>query len=122
MVEKVVEIGIMFDFYGKLLTERQYIAMELYYLYDYSLAEIGEELEISRQAVYDLIKRSEEKLYELENVLRLVEKFNLNRKEIEKIARLVEDIEKEAAGIENHKIGKKIEGLRICLGEIMMNS
>lgn len=122
MVEKVVEIGIMFDFYGKLLTERQYTAMELYYLYDYSLAEIGEELKISRQAVYDLIKRSEEKLYELENVLNLVEKFNSNRKAIEKIAKLVEEIEKETESINNHKIGKKIEGLRICIREIMMNS
>ncbi|NMB08197.1 MAG: DNA-binding protein [Tissierellia bacterium] len=122
MVEKIVEIGILFDFYGKLLTDRQYLAMELYYIYDYSLAEIGEELNISRQAVYDLIKRSEQKLYELEDTLNLVGKFNLNKKEIEKIAIVVEEIENEAKSVENRKIIERTKDLRELIRKIIENS
>ncbi|CCQ97462.1 conserved hypothetical protein [[Clostridium] ultunense Esp] len=47
MFERIVEVGILFDFYGKLLSERQFTAIELYYVHDLSLAEIGEELGIS---------------------------------------------------------------------------
>lgn len=122
MVEKIVEIGILFDFYGKLLTDRQYLAMELYYIYDYSLAEIGEELNISRQAVYDLIKRSEQKLYELEDTLNLVGKFNLNKKEIEKISIVVEEIENEAKSVENRKIIERTKDLRELIRKIIENS
>lgn len=122
MVEKMVKFGILFDFYGKLLTNRQYTAMKLYYIYDYSLGEISEELKISRQAVYDLIKRSEQKLYELEERLKLVEKFNRNRKEIEKIGIVVDEIELEANNINNHKISEKTKDLKECIRKIMVNS
>ena len=81
-MEKLVEIGILFDFYGKLLSERQYLAVELYYLQDLSLGEIGEELGISRQGVYDALKRSENRLYENENTLGLVKKFTFNKEKI----------------------------------------
>ena len=52
MVEKIVEIGILFDFYGKLLSKSQYQIIEFYYIHDLSLGEIAEELGISRQGVY----------------------------------------------------------------------
>ena len=61
MVEKVVEVGVLFDFYGKLLSARQLSVIELFYIYDLSLAEIGEELNITRQAVYDTLKRADRK-------------------------------------------------------------
>jgi hypothetical protein len=122
MIEKIVEIGILFDFYGKLLTDRQYLAMELYYIYDYSLAEIGEELNISRQAVYDMVKRSEQKLYELEDTLNLLKKFNLNKKGIEEIAVVVEEIENEAKNIENRKIIEKTKDLKNLINKIIENS
>ena len=52
-----MRLAILFDFYGKLLSEKQYTVVDLYYNYDFSLAEIGEELHISRQGVYDILKR-----------------------------------------------------------------
>lgn len=119
MVEKLVEIGILFDFYGKLLTDRQYSVVELYYIYDFSLAEIGEELNISRQAVYDTLKRSEHKLYEYEDSLGLIEKFNLNKEEIKEIAILVEEIEEESRKNGNLKILEKTKELKNLIGKII---
>jgi predicted DNA-binding protein YlxM (UPF0122 family) len=92
MVEKLVEIGILYDFYGKLLSERQYSAIELYYIHDLSLAEIGEELNITRQGVFDTLKRAENKLYEYEDVLGLVNKFNSRHNNIQEILKINEEI------------------------------
>ena len=122
MVEKLVKIGILFDFYGKLLTDRQYMAVELYYIYDLSLAEIGEELGISRQGVYDVLKRSEQKLYEFEKNLGLVEKFKSNRKEIEKIAIIVGEIEDISKDIGNQNILEKTKDLKKIVGRIIDNT
>ncbi len=87
-----MEIGILYDFYGKLLSDRQYLAIELYYIHDLSLAEIGEELNISRQSVFDTLKRAENKLYEYENVLGLVNKFNSRHRDIQEILKINNEI------------------------------
>ena len=92
MVEKLVEIGILFDFYGKLLTEKQYRIVDLFYIEDFSLSEIGEELNITRQGVYDALKRAEEKLYQYESTLGLASKFRESHKNIKKILELTKDI------------------------------
>lgn len=119
MVEKLVKVGILFDFYGKLLSERQYTAIELYYIHDLSLTEIGEELGISRQSVYDTLKRAEENLYEYEKILGLVKKFNYSREEIEKLYRLTDEIEKESKKTNNQILIKKIEDLKDTMGKII---
>jgi predicted DNA-binding protein YlxM (UPF0122 family) len=92
MVEKLVEIGILFDFYGKLLTEKQYNIVEMFYVEDFSLSEIGEELNITRQGVFDTLKRAEEKLYHYEETLGLVSKFKENHENIKKVLDLAKDI------------------------------
>lgn len=92
-MNKLVEIGILFDFYGKLLTERQYQAVELYYIHDLSLAEIGEELNITRQGVFDTLKRSEQKLYNYEEILGLVEKFNKSHETIREILKITRELQ-----------------------------
>lgn len=56
MLEKTTRINYLYDFYQSLLTEKQQSYMSLYYLDDYSLGEIADEYEVSRQAVYDNIK------------------------------------------------------------------
>ncbi len=122
MVDKLVEIGILFDFYGKLLSDSQYGIIELYYIHDLSLAEIGEELGISRQAVYDTLKRAEHKLYEYEDILGLVNKFKFNKKEISKIAIIIDEIEKESKNIDNDKIIKKAKELKEIIRRLIDDS
>lgn len=90
---KLVEIGILFDFYGKLLSDRQYQAVELYYIHDLSLAEIGVELNITRQGVFDTLKRSEQKLYHYEEILGLVEKFNESHDTIREILKITRELQ-----------------------------
>jgi len=82
------EISLLLDFYGQLLTRRQYEVLDMHYNNDYSLGEIGEILDISRQAVYDNIKRGKKTLYEIESKLGLVARF---KKQKEK-ARLIQDL------------------------------
>ncbi|WP_188205779.1 putative DNA-binding protein [Alkalibacillus aidingensis] len=75
MLEKTTRINYLFDFYQQLLTDKQRKYMELYYLEDYSLGEISETYHVSRQAVYDNIKRTEAMLEEYESQLGLYERF-----------------------------------------------
>lgn len=65
----------LYDFYAELLTEKQRTYVELYYGYDYSLGEIADEFEISRQAVNDNIRRTEKILKKYENQLHMVRDF-----------------------------------------------
>lgn len=74
-MEKIDIINLLYDFYGGLLTDKQRFLMELYYYDDFSLAEISEKMGISRQAVYDSIKRSESSLADYENKLGLVKNY-----------------------------------------------
>lgn len=75
MLEKTVRINFLFDFYKALLTPKQQNYMEMYYLRDYSLGEIAENAQVSRQAIYDNIKRTEAMLESYEKTLNLYEKF-----------------------------------------------
>ncbi|AKP46832.1 MULTISPECIES: putative DNA-binding protein [Bacillus] len=77
MLEKTTRMNFLYDFYQSLLTPKQRNYMALYYLDDYSLGEIAEEYGISRQAVYDNIKRTEAMLEEYEEKLSLFKKFQM---------------------------------------------
>ncbi|AOT68388.1 putative DNA-binding protein [Geosporobacter ferrireducens] len=93
MFDKMLQISLLYDFYGQLLTEKQQEVVQLYYNNDYSLGEISEQLSVSRQAVYDTIKRTEKVLFEYEEKLGLVEKFINTQRDIEKILEIAEKIE-----------------------------
>lgn len=71
-----VEITILLDFYGDMLTAKQRDFINLYYNDDLSLAEIAENEGITRQGVRDAIKRAEGQLYEMEARLGFVKKWN----------------------------------------------
>lgn len=75
MIEKTVRMSLLFDFYGQLLTQRQQEFFTLYYNDDLSLGEIAAQYGVSRQAVYDILKRSTQALEEFESKLQLVERF-----------------------------------------------
>lgn len=73
-MDKIVEIGILFDYYGKLLTKKQYDIVDQYYNEDFSLSEIAEIHGISKQAVSENVKRAEKKLYDYEEKLSLIDR------------------------------------------------
>lgn len=93
MLEKTTRMNYLYDFYYSLLTPKQQSYMSLYYLDDYSLGEIAEEYDVSRQAVYDNIKRTEAMLEEYEEKLLLLQKF-------QERTRLIRDM-KELLNVEN---------------------
>ncbi|RKN86547.1 putative DNA-binding protein [Paenibacillus ginsengarvi] len=84
-LEKTNRINMLFDIYGPLLTEKQRTFLGLYFHDDYSLGEISAEFEISRQAVYEHIKRAEVTLEDYEAKLRLLDKHERRRHISEKI-------------------------------------
>lgn len=71
-----VEITILLDFYGEMLTEKQRDFLSYYYNDDLSLSEIAENEGISRQGVRDAIKRAETLLYDMESKLGFAKKLS----------------------------------------------
>ena len=74
-MEKKVEEQYLFDFYGELLTQKQKQILGYYYDEDYSLAEIAEVMSVTRQGIFDVIKRSKAMMEVYEEKLGLIEKF-----------------------------------------------
>ena len=75
-MSKNLSVSVLMDFYGALLTDKQKEALELYYNQDFSLAEIAEHMDISRQGVRDFIKRGEKQLLDFEEGLGLLKRFS----------------------------------------------
>ncbi|GAA0445360.1 putative DNA-binding protein [Lentibacillus halophilus] len=75
MLEKTTRVNYLFDFYQPLLTPKQRSYMDMYFREDYSLGEISELLNVSRQAVYDNIRRTEQMLENYEEKLGLYDRF-----------------------------------------------
>lgn len=85
MLERIEHVVMLKDFYGPLLTEKQQSVLSLHYENDWSLAEIADNIKISRQAVYDLLKRAENSLQEYEDRLGLLQRFLNTHAEIEAV-------------------------------------
>jgi len=90
MIEKKVKFGNLFDFYGQLLTEKQQNILQMYFWEDLSLGEIGDILDVSRQAIYDVVKRSEKTLDGYEEKLELFSKFNHQEKVFKRIIEIID--------------------------------
>ncbi len=90
-MEKIVEQGLLYDFYGELLTEHQKKVYKESVYNDMSLSEIADGIGISRQGVHDLIRRCDKILYDYESKLHLVEKFSKIKISIQEINRISED-------------------------------
>lgn len=91
-MEKDFRISLLLDFYGELLSPKQRAAIEIYYNEDCSLGEIASELGVTRQAVRDIIKRTEGALIQMEQKLGLYSRFELMLSGLERIKSLSEDI------------------------------
>lgn len=96
MLEKTTRINFLYDYYLSLLTDKQRNYLSLYYHEDYSLGEIAEQTKVSRQAVYDNIKRTENLLEHYEENLKLYEKNTKRNSLLIDIKNLIkEDVSKE---------------------------
>ncbi|GEN82054.1 UPF0122 protein [Sporosarcina luteola] len=107
MLEKTTRVNFLYDFYQTLLTEKQRIYMQLYYLDDLSLGEIAEEYGVSRQAVYDNVRRTEAMLEDYEDKLNLFSKFQKRMEMIEELEQLLPTM--------NHGTSEKMQILLTAL-------
>lgn len=85
MLEDVIRLNSLYDYYGELLTENQRRCFELYYLYDNSLSEIADEISISKQGVSNNLKKAISELEDMESKLNLVSKIEFIRNQLLKI-------------------------------------
>ena len=106
MIEEKIRLIHLLDFYGQLLTEKQQVILHYYLNDDYSLGEIAEMLIISRQAVYDTLKRSEKSLNKYEDKLKLYHRFESHKLDIKEI---IKDIE--SGNVNTNDIQKKLNAL-----------
>ena len=93
-MEKIVEQGMLYDFYGELLTPHQRRIYEDVVFNDMSLSEIAAEQGISRQGVHDLVRRCDKTLADYEEKLKLVEKFRQTKRMVEDIRQLTREYQK----------------------------
>ena len=85
--------SMLLDFYGELLTDKQRECCDLHYNEDLSLSEIAEELSISRQGVWDNIRRAESAMQEIEEKTGLIRRFERTREILRAISEKAEEIE-----------------------------
>lgn len=95
VISDVFEINMLMDFYKNLLSVKQQKVLSMYYDYDYSLTEIADQLDISKQAVSNNIKRAELRLRFFEKNLKLVKNFMEKKEKDEKLKKLFTELRKE---------------------------
>ena len=91
-MEKNMEISLLFDFYGQLLSEKQHEAVLLYVNDDLSLSEVASEMGITRQGVRDAIKRAEALLFDMESKLKFSKKLERIHNGLADISKYAEEI------------------------------
>lgn len=91
-LEERVYLSMLYDFYGALLKENNRRIFEAYIQEDYSISEIAEEMEISRQAVHDAVKRITKQLSGYEEKLGLLERFELQRNEMKRLHECLQEM------------------------------
>jgi predicted DNA-binding protein YlxM (UPF0122 family) len=112
MIEKKMKMSDLYDFYGKLLTVKQADILELYCNEDLSLGEVATELGITRQAVYDAVKRAEKILDSYEEKLGLMEKFQKQEDIISHVASVLDMISDELDNKNTTNVRLKLKTLK----------
>ena len=92
LIEKKLELTLLYDFYGALMKDKHQEIFEDYVLNDLSLGEISEDKKITRQGVFDVVKRCSEKLFQYEEKLQLASKFHDIKDRISKIENEMNEI------------------------------
>lgn len=85
-----IRFGSLYEVYGALLTKKQQRCLELYFCEDYSLAEIADEMQVSRQAIHDLLKRVEQTLEHYEAILGFLRRHEETRRLTEEAAQALQ--------------------------------
>ncbi len=112
IMSKDLNIALLYDFYGEMLTQKQAEAIDLYYNEDLSLAEIAEPLGISRQGARDNIKRGEKQLFELEEKLGLVKRFMKIEDKLDDVLKLLASMRQyEDMYVHSHKLAVAMKEL-----------
>lgn len=114
-MKKNVQISILSEIYGNLLTKKQFEIINDYYNQDLSLSEIAENNNITRQAVRDNLMKGEKKLFEYEEKLLFMKRMLNQEKRIEKVLSEISKIEKEYSDKEIAKILETIKKELNCL-------
>ena len=114
-MEKHIEISMLVEIYGKLLTEKQYQVISDYYNEDLSLSEIAENKNISRQGVRDIIKKGESKLFEYEEKLQIMKKTQENEKTIQLILSQLSKIQDNSSDKKVEKILNEVQKELSCI-------
>lgn len=114
-MEEKVKTSILWQLYGKLLTEKQFFFIDDYYNNDLSLSEIAENNQITRQAVRDIIKKGEKKLFEYEEKLGFMKRMLNQEKKIEKVLLELTKIQKDYSDKEIANVLETIKKELKCL-------
>ncbi|MCR5557658.1 MAG: DNA-binding protein [Butyrivibrio sp.] len=104
-MKKIVEQGLLYDFYGELLTEHQKEIYEAAVYNDMSLTEIAEENGISKQGVHDLIKRCTNTLQGYEDRLHMIRRFEAIKDTAEELSKLSDSM------TDNDKLRREIRSI-----------
>lgn len=107
-MEKFVVITYLFDFYQDLLTDKQKNLLKEYYFEDLSLGELSEQYQISRQSIFDTIKKAEQKLLDYESKLGLFAKLKQEQEVLLTIKDKCEEVRKSLEGKEANSIQEVI--------------
>jgi len=108
-MERKVKVSILCDLYGKLLTDKQFEFLNDYYNNDLSLSEIAENNNITRQAVRDIIKKGENKLFEYEEKLEFMKR---TLKQEEQIVTILQELTKIQTQFTDKQIAQILEHIK----------
>ena len=118
-IDKILELSLLFDFYGELLKENKKQIFEDYILNDLSLGEIAIERGISRQGVYDIVKRCSNELVDYEKKLHLVEKFEYAKEKVNRIQEISKEWKENEGNFKDWK--NSIEEIEQISNDILQN-
>lgn len=92
-MDELTKINLLYDFYGDFLTDKQKEIFELHFLNDLSLGEIAENYGVTRQGVYDILKRAQDILNGCEEKLGMIRRFEDLEKKVKKILQSLKELE-----------------------------
>ena len=115
-MQRKVKISMLYELYGSLLTDKQKQCIDDYYNNDLSLAEIAENINITRQGVRDVIKKGEKRLLNYEEKLKFMKKTLYQKKKIEKILKELTKMQNDSS---NKQIDKTLKDIKKELNSLI---